>query len=186
MKRRKSLRHLLFAMVLVLSFSVVGYADPLIISIPAPGVHTFVFQNVQPTATATDFQVLVLSPSVALGNGFGGTPFPVRSFQLPVASGGFLRFVYDGGPGIPAGGTYTHSFTDFQVGTVFSVTFSYLIGGQIVFLDPRVLGVNTSVGQGLTRAVPEPTTLLLLSTGLAGVAIKTRKRLKTWKRAQGN
>jgi hypothetical protein len=35
-------------------------------------------------------------------------------------------------------------------------------------------------------SVPEPTTLLLLSTGLAGVAIKTRKRLKNRKRGQGS
>ena len=185
MKGRISLRHLLFAAVAVLVFSVVGYADPVLIFIPAPGVNTFVFQNVSDTLTATDFEVTV-STSFGLGieRGFGGAPFPVTTLQGPLVGGGFVRVVYDGGPGIPRGGTYTHSFPDWPVGTLFSVTFSSIIDGQRVLFDPRVLEVNRSAGQGFTTPTPEPTTLFLLGTGVVGVVIKTRKRFKRRKSGQ--
>jgi hypothetical protein len=37
-----------------------------------------------------------------------------------------------------------------------------------------------------THVIPEPATMLLLGTGLAGVAFKTRKRFKTLKKPQGS
>jgi hypothetical protein len=179
MKAKSSSRHLFFAAVAVFVFSNVGYADPLTISIPAPGVNTFVFVNAHPTATATDFRVVLASvPPPGIGNGSGGTPFPVTTLQLPATGGGFLRVIYDGGPGIPAGGTYSHSFPGWPVGTSFNVTFSYLIGGQIVLMDPTVREVNSSTGQGATSPSPEPTALLLLGTGLMGFAMTARKRFR--------
>ncbi len=48
-------------------------------------------------------------------------------------------------------------------------------GAALVFLP------DSGVFQG---GIPEPATFILLSTGLAGVAIKTRKRLKSRKRKQ--
>lgn len=173
MKGRISLRQLLLAAAALFVFSEAGYADPLKITI-GPGPNIFVFENNHPTATALDFDVLVvmLPPGApGIGGGFGGAPFPLTNL---VNAG---NIIYSG-PGILPGGQYTHEFVGFAVGTMFDVQFSYVINGQRVLLDPILVGQIVSTAQGETNAVPEPTTLFLLGSGLAGVAIKTRKRLK--------
>ena len=47
--------------------------------------------------------------------------------------------------------------------------------------ETRGLGAGLGVG-GSAQVVPEPTTMFLLGTGLAAVAIKTRKRFTSRKR----
>ena len=67
------------------------------------------------------------------------------------------------------------------------------IGGyesnMIMHTFPNASDAATGLGNDYIlelKPVPEPTTLLLLGSGLAGVAIKTRKRLKSRKRTQGS
>jgi len=94
-----------------------------------PGDNTICFVNGEELLTATDFKVVLLGvPPPAIGGGFGGTEFPVASFEVDAAGGGFLRVVYQagaGGTGVPAGEKYNHSFPGWPVGTQFRVSFSY-------------------------------------------------------------
>ena len=57
--------------------------------------------------------------------------------------------------------------------------------GSIIFGRIQVPGQSSDTNSITVHCVtPEPTTLLLLGTGLAGVAIKARKRLKSGNRGQ--
>lgn len=61
---------------------------------------------------------------------------------------------------------------------------SFSVSFHDVGIDP---GQTAAIGAGIAFAeqqIPEPTTILLLGTGLAGVAIKTQKRLRSRKSRQ--
>jgi hypothetical protein len=56
-----------------------------------------------------------------------------------------------------------------------------LLSGNLIFAQTP-FRIDFSID---CKPIPEPATMLLLSTALAGVAIKTRKKLKSRKSRQG-
>jgi hypothetical protein len=66
-------------------------------------------------------------------------------------------------------------------------TGSFGLGLFDIGINPgETMEIAGFVGGAQQQPIPEPATVLLLGTGLAGVAIKTRKKFKTRKRGQGS
>ena len=66
----------------------------------------------------------------------------------------------------------------------FSFTLNVPDSAKCPGAPPDLRGYEFTLRETPTTTTPEPATVLLLSTGLAGFAIKMRKRFKTRKRAQ--
>jgi hypothetical protein len=185
-----------------LGSAVTAKADPVTFSttgvFSVSGTNVVNFTNANGTTTLTfngttdsvntpagaqfgDITVTTTVPANQTGPAVGGN-FTLNFFQVSPAGTGSLVGTLNGTLGFNTGiATLTFATTSINIGG-----FTYTVNPVYTIALP-VTGVGGGAGTGTTTiqgtvvggAVPEPMTMLLFGTGLAGVAAKVRRRRRS-------
>jgi hypothetical protein len=193
----------LACVVLCVSSAVVAEADPTVFTTTLTGANE-VPANASPGigSAVVTLNGDMLTVSVSFSGLLGNTTASHIHCCAPLGMNAMVATTTPTFPGFPLGvqaGSYTQTF-DLTLASSYNPAFITAHGGTVTQAEADLiagllggqtyLNIHTNLFpggeiRGQLQAVPEPVTLLLLGSGLAGVAMKVRKRRQTDKSEAG-